>query len=301
MSLLVTGSIAFDSVKTPHGSVTDVLGGSAVYFALAAAHYAPVRLVGVVGEDFPDSFRRVLDHPNIDMAGLEVRRGSKTFRWSGSYDGDMNEARTLDVHLNVLAEDAPRVPAAFADSRFVFLANTHPALQRALLGQVKSAELSVCDTRNLWIENEHDELIKTLAMVHGVIINDEEARMLSGQVNLIRAGEALLKMGPRFAVVKKGEHGALLVTREGVAPIPAYPTREVKDPTGAGDSFAGGLLGYLASVGVVDAMTLRRAVARGAVAASFAIESFSMDRLKAVSRQELDQRTREFTGMLRIE
>jgi len=301
MSLLVTGSIGIDSVTTPHGSVGDVLGGAAVYFSFAAAIQTPVRLVGVVGDDFPDAFREILTGHDIDLAGLETRADSKTFRWTGKYVGDMNEAETVSVDLNVLGEDPPKVPAAFADSDVVFLANTHPALQRALLSGVSSPKLTVCDTMNLWIAEHRDELLKTLAVVDGVIINDAESRQLTGRENLIEAGIALLDFGPTFAVIKKGEHGALLITPQGATPIPAYPARKVVDPTGAGDSFAGGMLGFLASTGNVSPASLRRAVVRGTIASSFTIEAFSLDRIKNVTRDEFEHRVQEFLGMLRIE
>ncbi len=301
MSLLVTGSIGIDSVSTPAGNVENVLGGSAVYFAFAAVQYAPVRLVGVVGDDFPDEFRQILASREIDLTGLEVRPGSRTFRWTGSYEGDMNEAETVDVSLNVLAEQAPNVPTAFADSKTVFLANTHPTLQRELLAQVDSPSLVVCDTMNLWIENERDSLIETLRCVHGVIINDAESRALTESTNLIDAGEKLLALGPNFVIIKKGEHGALLVTEEGPIAVPAFPTMEICDPTGAGDSFAGGLLGYLAADGHHDAQTLRRALVRGTVAASFTIEDFSLGRVQTLTRKELDGRIERFLDMLRFE
>ncbi len=301
MSLLVTGSIGIDSVSTPAGNVENVLGGSAVYFAFAAVQFAPVRLVGVVGDDFPAEFRQILESREIDLTGLEVRSGSRTFRWTGSYEGDMNEAETVDVSLNVLAEQAPNVPAVFADSKTVFLANTHPTLQRELLAQVNSPSLVVCDTMNLWIENERDSLIETLRLVHGVIINDAESRALTGAMNLIDAGEEILALGPKFVIIKKGEHGALLVTEEGPIAVPAFPTMEIRDPTGAGDSFAGGLLGYLAADGHHDAQTLRRALVRGTVAASFTIEDFSLGRVKTLTRKELDGRIERFLGMLRFD
>lgn len=301
MSLLVTGSIGIDSVSTPHGDVADVLGGSAVYFALAACVYTPVRLVGAVGDDFPEDFRKVLAAREIDLEGLETRAGSKTFRWQGRYEGDMNEASTLDVKLNVLAEQSPKVPDAFADSETVFLANTHPTLQRELLAQVRSPKTVVCDTMNLWIENERDSLLKTFSMATGVIINDTETRSLTGEMNLIRAGKAILALGPQFAIIKKGEHGTMLVCKEGSFPMPAYPAETVKDPTGAGDSFAGGFLGYMADQGSSDVSTIRRAMVRGTVAASFTIEDFSVNRVAKLSRQEVDQRVAEFTGILRID
>lgn len=301
MSLLVTGSIGIDSVTSPHGSVTDALGGTAVYFSFAASQYVPVRLVGVVGDDFPDAFRDTLTRRPIDLAGLETRKGSKTFRWKGKYVGNMNEAETLDVSLNVLAEAGPKVPEVFADSETVFLANTHPALQRDLLGQLTAPKLTVCDTMNLWIANEREELLKTLRAVDGVIINDGEARDLTGKTNMIEAGEAMLDLGPTFAVIKKAEHGAILFTGEGPTAIPAFPTKRVKDPTGAGDSFAGGTLGYLSSVGEHSPAALRRAIVHGTVAASFTIEAFSLDRVLSIERSDIDRRVDEFLRMLRIE
>jgi len=301
MSLLVTGSIGIDTVVSPHGRADEVLGGSAVYFSFAAAHYVPVRLVAAVGGDFPAAFRQILQDRGIDLTGLETRSGSKTFRWTGKYEGDMNEAETVQVDLNVLAEAGPKVPAGIADSETVFLANTHPTLQRELLAQVTAPKLVVCDTMNLWIDNERDSLIETLGLVTGVIINDAESRQLTGKVNLIEAGEAILAMGPKFVMLKKGEHGALLVTPSGPVAIPAYPTKKVCDPTGAGDSFAGGTLGYLAAQGRHDPGTLARAMVRGTIAASFTIEDFSLGRVQNLTREELDARVDAFLSMMRFE
>jgi sugar/nucleoside kinase (ribokinase family) len=301
MTLLVTGSIGIDSVSSPHGRVESVLGGSAVYFAFAASHHVPVRLVGVVGDDFPPEFSEILTERRIDLSGLEVREGSKTFRWQGRYSGDMSQAETVGRELNVLSEHGPRVPVAFADSDAVFLANNHPALQRELLGQLRSPRLVVCDTMDVWIEREKDELVRTLHSVTGVILNDAEARRLTGHANLIEAGEAVLRLGPRFVIIKKGEHGALLVTDDGTTAMPAFPTRQVRDPTGAGDSFAGGVLGFLSREGSHDAAALRRAMVHGTVAASFAIEGFSLDRVRRVSAAELEERTERFQRMLRLE
>ena len=301
MSLLVTGSIGIDSVTTPHGEAREVLGGSAVYFGFAAALFTPVRLVGVVGDDFPAEFRDLLASADLDLSGLEIRVGSRTFRWKGQYTPDMNDRRTLEVQLNVLAEAGPKVPPAFADSDLVFLANTHPARQREFLSQVWSPRLAVCDTMDLWIDTEGDELGKTLAAVDGVIINDGEARQLTGQSNLVAAGEDILARGPRFAVIKKGEHGAMLVTRESITTVPAFPTKNVRDPTGAGDSFAGGMLGYLDRCGADDAEALRRALVRGTVAASFTIETFSLDRLARINLDDVERRVEQFVAMLRID
>ncbi len=301
MSLLVTGSIGIDTVTSPHGCAESVLGGSAVYFAFAASQYVPVRLVAAVGDDFPDEFRRVLGSREIDLTGLEVRKGSKTFRWTGRYQDDMNEAETVAVDLNVLAEEVAKVPASFADSETVFLANTHPTRQREILAQLTAPKLVVCDTMNLWIANERDSLLETLGLVSGAIINEGEARLLTGLTNLIEAGEKILDLGPGFVMIKKGEHGALLVTAEGPAAIPAYPTKVVHDPTGAGDSFAGGVLGYLSARGESDSDTLRRAMVRGTVAASFTIEDFSLGRIRRLTRNEIDRRVDEFVGMLRFD
>lgn len=301
MSLLVTGSLGIDTVITPQGRAEDVLGGSAVYFAFAASFFTHVRLVGVVGEDFPGAMRDVLASRDIDLRGLEVRAGSRTFRWTGEYSTDMNDRETLDVQLNVLEEQAPRVPEAFADSEVVFLANTHPALQRTMRDAVHGPRLAVCDTMDLWINTARDDLLATLAVVDGVIINDSEARLLTGKSQTIHAGDALLKTGPRFAVIKKGEHGAMLVTQTGVCAIPSYPTRQVCDPTGAGDSFAGGMIGYLATQQQINDETLRRGLVRGTVAASFAIEDFSLRRLQQIERADIDARVEEFRRMLRID
>jgi sugar/nucleoside kinase (ribokinase family) len=301
MSLLVTGSIAIDTVTSPFGHAENVLGGSAVYFSFAATSYLPVRLVGVVGEDFPAIFRKVLEKREIDLAGLETRRGSRTFRWTGKFEGDMAQAETVEVDLNVLAERGPKVPASFADSRVVFLANTHPTLQRELLAQLKSPDLVVCDTMNLWITTERDSLVETLSRVDGVILNDGEARQLTGKINLVDAGESVIGLGPRFVIIKKGEHGALLLSGEGAVAVPAFPTKDVRDPTGAGDSFAGGVLGYLAARREYDFDALRHALAHGTVAASFTIEDFSLRRLERLTRPELHRRLNDYMGMLRFE
>lgn len=294
MSLLVTGTIGIDTVETPYGKAPDVLGGSAVYFAFAASLLSPVRLVGAVGEDFPAGFRDLLKTRPIDVAGLETRKGSKTFRWSGKYVGDMNSAETLRTDLNIIAEAAPTIPAAFRDSRFVFLANTHPAVQREFIRQLSKPELIVCDTMNFWISDHRAELVKTLGEVHGVVLNDGEARMLTGANNLILAAKEVLKLGPKFAVIKKGEHGAMLVTGDQLFVLPAYPTTKVVDPTGAGDSFAGGLMGYLASVGKSDVESIKSAMARGACIASITIESFSLDSIKSAEKAEVERRLGEF-------
>ena len=298
MSLLVTGTIGIDTVESPHGKAENVLGGSAAYFAFAASLLTPVRLVGVVGEDFPQPFLDLFEGRRIDTAGLEVRAGSKTFRWSGKYLDDINERETLCTDLNVISEAAPTLPEQFQDSTFVFLANTHPAIQRGFVGQLTAPKLIVCDTMNLWIDGFRDDLLETLAAVHGVVLNDGEAKTLTAENDLIRAGRAILELGPRFVVIKKGEHGAMLVTPNEVIVVPAYPSETVKDPTGAGDSFAGGMMGHLATVGRTDAAALKAAIARGTCLASVTIEDFSLNALAAADRRLLDARLAEFKTML---
>jgi sugar/nucleoside kinase (ribokinase family) len=291
MSLLVTGSIGIDTVKTPHGVSENCIGGSAVYFSMAASFFSPVRFVGVIGEDCPFELAKVFAGRQIDLRGLEIRNGSKTFRWQGSYHGQMNEAKTDDVQLNVLAEQPPIVPAEFADSRFVFLANTAPALQQKLLEQLHSPQFVVADTMNLWIENEFDALAALLKKVDGLIINDGEARLLARHHNIIIAAERILDMGPKAVVIKKGEYGSMLMDRDGSCFIlPAYPTTKVKDPTGAGDSFAGAFMGYLAKAQKTDINSLKNAMACGTVVASFTIEDFSLSSLTGIQTSDIDKR-----------
>ncbi|HOO15921.1 MAG: sugar kinase [Phycisphaerae bacterium] len=301
MSLLVTGSIALDTLETPAGRAENVLGGSAIYFALAASQFAPVRVVAAVGEDFDRGLLCCFDGKCVDTLGIEFRKGSKSFRWHGRYAGTMNEAQTVAVDLNVLGEGGAPIPPAFRDSRFVFLANTHPRLQREFAAQLPQAQLIVCDTMNLWIENEPAELRRTIAGVHGLVLNEAEARQLSGKSNLVTAGRELLKLGPRFVVIKKGEHGSILISQDDLCIMPAYPTEKVVDPTGCGDSFAGAMMGYLAAQGRWDAPTLRAAIARGTVVASYVIESFSVEAAAKLTRADVDRRLGELSRLARFE
>ncbi len=295
MSLIVTGSIGIDTLETPYGKRESVIGGSAIYFAYAASFFTPVRLVGAVGEDAPKSVFDVFKGREVDTTGLEVRRGSKTFRWHGSYVQDMNAAQTIEVDLNVLAENAPKVPPQFCDSRYIFLANTHPALQQEMAGNFKDARLIVADTMNLWIQTERAALMNLLKGIHGLVLNDGEARLLTERRNLIDAARDVLKMGPKFVVIKKGEHGCLMCSADDTFVLPAYPTDKVIDPTGAGDSFAGGMMGYLATQGgSISPATIKRALAFGTVTASFTIADFSLDGLAAASREQIDDRWLEF-------
>src|SRR5438270_2624575 len=294
MSLLVTGSIGIDTVETPFGKGEDVIGGSAIYFSYAASFFTPVRLVGVVGEDCPEQMYKVFEGREVDIGGLERRKGSKTFRWHGSYLKDMNEAQTVEVDLNVLAERAPKIPDNFLDSKYLFLANTHPALQQQMLGNLKQPKLVVADTMNLWIQTQRDELLKLLKKIDGLVLNDGEARLLTEQKNLIVAAREVLKMGPKFVVIKKGEHGSMLCTDRDTFVLPAFPAAEVVDPTGAGDSFAGGMMGYLSTQGSFSPATIKRALAFGTVVASFTIADFSLAGLQAASREAIDERFSEF-------
>ena len=298
MPLLVTGSIGIDTVETPFGKRDDVIGGSAVYFSYAASFFTPVRLVGVVGEDCPRAMFDVFKGREIDTAGLEVRKGSKTFRWHGSYVKDLNEAVSIQTDLNILAEAAPKIPDKFADSRYVFLANTHPVLQQQMACCLKGPKLVVADTMNLWINTARSDLLKTLSMVHGLVMNDGEARLLTEKKNLIDAARDVLRLGPKFVVIKKGEHGSLMCSGDEVFVLPAYPAQKVVDPTGAGDSFAGGMMGYLATQGNVSMATLKRALAFGTVVASFTIADFSLAGLKGTTRDEIDRRFLEFKSAM---
>ena len=294
MSLLVTGSIGIDTVETPFGKRDNVIGGSAIYFSYAASFFTPVRLVGAVGEDAPSEMFKVFGDQDVDISGLEVRKGSKTFRWHGSYIKDLNEAVSVQTDLNILAEAAPNIPEKFLDSRYVFLANTHPVLQQQMAGHLKNPKLIVADTMNLWINTARPELLKTLSMIHGLVLNDGEARLLTEKKNLIEAAREVLKMGPKFVVIKKGEHGCLMCSGDHVFALPAFPAEKVIDPTGAGDSFAGGMMGYLSTQGNFSMATLKRALAFGTVVASYTISDFSLGGLKSTTREQIDHRWSQF-------
>ncbi len=300
MSLLVVGSVAFDSIHTPTAERQRVLGGSAVYFSYAASYFTPVRLVGVVGEDWPDEHTQLLQGRKVDTSGLQIRQGEKTFFWKGRYLPNMNDRETLEVELNVFGNFQPDLPASFCDSRFVFLANGAPQVQAKVLDQVKNPKLVVADTMDLWIQTQHPELLKLLRRVDGLVINDSEAKLLTEEQNLVAAGQAILKLGPRFVIVKKGEHGCMFFSGSQVYTLPAYPTADVVDPTGAGDSFAGGMMGFLASHGEVDEISIKRALAYGTLVASFNVEDFSLDKMKKIERQDLDKRMEAYRKMLAL-
>ena len=293
MSVLVVGSIALDTVKTPFGEAQDAVGGSAVYFAAGASFFTPVNVVGVVGEDFPLASLDFLKARKVDLRGLSAQPG-KTFRWSGVYGANLNERETLDTQLNVFAAFKPSIPDAYRRTDYVFLANIDPELQLDVLRQVERPRLIVCDTMNFWIEGKRDALLRTLKAVDVLILNDAETRQLAEEADLLKAARKALTMGPKTLVVKKGEHGALLISRETFFAAPAYPTESVFDPTGAGDSFAGGFVGRLAQTGDLSEDGLRRAVVYGSVIASFNVERFSVDRLKDLSQEEIRERFRAF-------
>ena len=300
MSLLVVGSIGIDTVETPSARRADILGGSAVYFAYAASYFTQVQLVGVVGSDFPAEHRALLQSREIDLTGLEVADG-KTFRWTGKYHENMNDRDTLEVHLNVFGNFNPKVPAAFQSSDFLFLANTVPAQQSKVLQQMKKRPKFVAaDTMNLWIETAREDLDALLKQIDCLVINDSEARLYTDQYELLRAGKAIQAKGPKTVIIKKGEHGALVMSQDGNFSIPAHPLEFVIDPTGAGDTFAGGIMGYLAASGSVTRDSLRRAVAYGSVVASFTCQDFSLDALKKTSRADIDNRFKELLELVHI-
>lgn len=298
MPLLVVGSVALDSVETPTDQRDDVLGGSAVFFSYAASYFTGVRLVGVVGDDWPAEHTQLLKQRGIDTAGLEVVAGAKTFRWRGKYLPNMNDRETLEVHLNVFNNFDPVLPESYRRCRFLFLANGSPLVQLRVLEQVKHASLAVCDTMDLWINIQRDELLELLRRIDGIVLNDAEARLLTDDENLVRAGHRVRELGPRFVMIKKGEHGAMFFSEHETYVMPAYPTPQVVDPTGAGDSFAGGMMGYLAEQGNFEPRTLKEAMAHGIITASFTVEDFSLDRLRQIERSEIQRRMDEYRKML---
>ncbi|HEX5037179.1 MAG TPA: PfkB family carbohydrate kinase [bacterium] len=302
MSILVVGSVAFDHVKTPFGEAPEALGGSAVHFSAAASFFTAVRLVGVVGDDFPSSQLDFLRKRGVDTSGLEVAKG-KTFRWKGEYGFDLNVAKTLETHLNVFADFAPKVPEAWREADVVFLGNIHPALQSQVLDQVKKKRLVALDTMNFWIEREPEALKKVIGRVDLVIINEGEARQLTGEASLVAAARKIkgLGEGQKTVVIKRGEYGSLLFYGNEVFSAPGLPLETVKDPTGAGDSFAGGFLGYVAARGEIAPATLRQAVIVGSSLASFNVEDFSCRRLQNLTPAEINARLGEFKRLAQFE
>lgn len=296
MPLLVVGSVAFDTVKTPFGEAEDVLGGSATYFATSASYFTDVRLVAAVGDDFPEKHVNFLKMREIDVTGLERAKG-KTFRWKGQYGYALNEAETLDTQLNVFESFRPDIPEQYRDSDVVFLANIDPDLQRDVLRQVDKPKIVAADTMNFWIEGKRESLLKTLKLVDILLINDGEARQLTGEHNLVKAARAIFSMGPSTLVIKRGEYGVLLFHGDAVFAAPAYPLENVFDPTGAGDTFAGGFMGYITSIMDFKESVVRRATIMGSVMASYNVEDFSLNRIRELDYKEIEGRYREFKSL----
>jgi sugar/nucleoside kinase (ribokinase family) len=307
MSILVVGSVAFDTIATPSGRRDDILGGTATYFALAASYFTDVRVVAVVGEDFTAQHEDVLKKRGVDTRGIDHAKG-KSFRWGGQYHDNLNEAKTDFTELNVFEKFQPRIPRDYLDTQFLFLANIHPTLQAAVRLEMHDVRLTGGDTMNYWIQGTPKELAETLKLVNLLLINDTEARMLGGEKNLPRAARKVLTMGPQAVVVKHGEYGATIFFREGAFGIgahpfraPALPIEEVKDPTGAGDSFAGGFMGYIASQGEINREVLKRALFYGGVMGSFAVEQFGTERLQNLTRAEIDARFQLYRELTHLE
>lgn len=302
MGLLVVGSVAIDSIETPFGKVKDALGGSAMYISVAASYFtAPVRLVGVVGGDFPREYMNFLEERDIDLDGLQIVREGKTFRWGGRYHYDLNMRDSLYTDLNVFEKFDPIIPNGFRNSAYICLGNIDPVLQRRVLERVAKPRLVVGDTMNYWIENKPDELAQTMKFMDVLVVNDSEARLLTREPNLIKAAKQIMKAGPKIVIVKKGEHGALLVTEETIFSAPAYPVEDINDPTGAGDAFAGGFVGWLARTDDLTAENLRRAVVYGSTLASFCVSKFSVEGLRDLTYLQIQDRYRSFMQLSRFD
>ena len=296
MSVLVVGTVAFDSIEAPSGSVKRVLGGSASYFALGASFFAPVRIVGVIGEDFPQDYLDLFTQRGVDIEGIKRERG-ETFHWRGRYHEDINVRDTIELHLNVLAGFEPQLPDNYRDAEYVFLGNIDPVMQLEVLNQIRHMKLVICDTMDYWIRESPEELKKVLQRIEMLVINDSEARLLSGYSNIVQAARAILRMGPKMILIKRGEYGVLQFSDSSIFATPAYPLEEVFDPTGAGDSFAGGLIGQLARSGDLSQGSLRRAIVYGSVVASFTVEDFGVKRLTDTSLPEIEDRYQKFVRL----
>jgi sugar/nucleoside kinase (ribokinase family) len=302
VSVLVVGSLALDTIETPFGSTKDTVGGSAVFISAAASYfYSPVRIVGIVGGDFPKQALGFLEERNVDLEGLEVIESGKTFRWSGRYHYDLNERDSLSTELNVFEKFDPKIPEKYRKSRWVCLGNIDPTLQRKVLDQIDKPRAVVCDTMNYWIERKNKELKQTLNQIDILVLNDSEARLLSREPNLIKAGRVIRSMGPSVVIIKKGEHGALLLTENTVFSAPAYPMENIFDPTGAGDTFAGGFVGWLARTDDLAEENLKRAVIYGSTLASFCVEKFGVEGLKGLTYLQIQDRVRGFRELSRFE
>ncbi len=300
MPVLVVGSIALDSVETPFGKAESVIGGSGTFFSASASHLSPVQLVGVVGDDYPMAQLEPLKARGVDMAGLEQAKG-ESFRWRGRYRHDLNSAETLETRLGVFSHFSPKIPAQFKTAPFVFLANIDPRLQLDVLRQVQKPKLVACDTMNFWIESRRPDIMELIKHVDLITLNDGEARQLTDCANLVKAARWIMQRGPTMVIIKKGEHGAFLFKEKSIFFAPAYPLEEVFDPTGAGDSFAGGFMGYLARTGDLSDASLRRAVVYGSAMGSFAVEKFSVQRLLEITPADIATRVAEFRSLVAFE
>jgi sugar/nucleoside kinase (ribokinase family) len=302
VSVLVVGSLALDSIETPFGSAPNTLGGSAVYISVGASYFTnPIRLVGVVGGDFPRDGLRFLEDRNVDLDGLEVVKEGKTFQWAGRYHYDLNVRDTLKTQLNVFEKFEPKIPPKYRNSTYVCLGNIDPVLQLRVLDQIDNPRVVICDTMNYWIEGKHTELLETLKRINVLILNDSEARLLSKEPNLIKAAKSIRAMGPQIVIIKKGEHGALLITEETIFSAPAYPLENIFDPTGAGDAFAGGFVGWLGRTDDLSEENLKRAVIYGSALASFCVEKFGVDGLRELTYLQIQDRFRAFRELSRFE
>ncbi len=303
MSLLVVGTVAFDAIETPFGKTDKIVGGAASYISLAASYFDKnIHLVSVVGDDFPNDFLNLLKKEGVNLEGLQIKKGEKSFFWSGKYHNDLNTRDTLDTQLNVLEKFDPVVPESAKECDFLMLGNLVPAIQRSVITQMKKRpKLIVLDTMNFWMDIAMDELKKTIAMIDVLTINDSEARQLSGEYSLVKAAQKILQMGPKVLVIKKGEHGALLFNKDEVFFAPALPLEEVYDPTGAGDSFAGGFIGYLAKTKDISFENMKRAIIFGSAMASFTVEKFGTERLIGLSQADVEERVQEFVDLVQFD
>jgi len=298
MSLVVVGSVAIDHVETPQERRENLLGGSATHFSFAASFFTNVRLVGVVGADWPAEHTQLLNSRGIDTSGLQIVPDGKTFTWTGRYHENMNDRDTLDVQLNVFGQFDPQLPEDYRRAKYVFLANGVPAVQLKVLEQVPGRRLAVADTMDLWINTARDDLDELMQQLDGLVLNDSEAKLLTGTENLVAAGHLVRTMGPKFVVIKKGEHGAMFFSEHETYVLPAFPTSRVIDPTGAGDSFAGGMMGYLAEQDDFDPETLKTALAYGILVASFNVEGFGLERMQGITREDIEERMSDYHKML---
>jgi sugar/nucleoside kinase (ribokinase family) len=299
MSILVVGSVALDSIETPFGKAENALGGSATYFSVSASFFAPVNLVAVVGNDFPEEYTTFLRRRGIDLRGLEVAKG-KTFKWKGRYNYDLNNPQTIYTHLNVFKKFSPKIPLEYKRSDVVFLGNIDPDLQRYVMKQVERPALTACDTMNYWIENKRGKLLKLLKEVDMFLLNEGEARELTDEANLLKAGKAILSLGPKKVIIKKGEHGVLLFSHNSVFSAPAYLLETINDPTGAGDTFAGGLMGYLRKSGrFTSDSEIRKGIIYGTIMASYAVEDFSISKLGSLSYSDVQKRYHDYRRLTR--